>query len=92
MCCNASSEFETTTENYEKPTGCGYQFSGIFPWSGALLYQENSLSPHKYKCGISLIHVSVVVTAAHCLNEDGILTVHVGNNPFIKWVISFINQ
>lgn len=71
-------EFKTTTESFEKLTGCGYQYSGIFPWTGALLYQKTSMSTQKYKCGISLIHPHVVLTAAHCLNDDGIMTVHIG--------------
>lgn len=83
VCCNMTNAglFETTTEKYERPQGCGYHNPGLSPWSGAILFQEShQAAPRLYKCGFSLIHQQVGMTAAHCLEEtEGIYTVQIGN-------------
>lgn len=73
VCCNVTIKpLDTTTEKTERPQGCGYHNPGLSPWTGALFYQESHqrAAPGRYKCGFSLIHPRVGMTAAHCLQED----------------------
>ncbi|XP_018565260.1 tryptase alpha/beta-1-like isoform X2 [Anoplophora glabripennis] len=80
VCCNISKEvLFPSTEAPEKYHGCGYQNSGFFPWYAALFYQKSTDFSPSYKCGISLVHSSVILTAAHCINEDGIWSARIGN-------------
>ncbi|KAL3270564.1 hypothetical protein HHI36_021101 [Cryptolaemus montrouzieri] len=85
VCCNVSKDaLSTTTERALKPQGCGYNNPGSYPWSAALLYQDRNQFSPSYKCGVSIIHNKVVVTAAHCVVEDGLYAIRTGN--FIRRV------
>lgn len=53
-----------TREKHEKTIT---QF-GEFPWMGALIQNDKPAGdPKIFKCGISLIHKQVALTAAHCI-------------------------
>lgn len=84
VCCNISKEvLFPSTEAPEKKSGCGYQNSGFFPWYAALFYQEQEEIPPSYRCGVSLIHSGVILTAAHCFNGDGIWSARIGKEMYI---------
>lgn len=95
VCCNASKEvLFPPTEAPEKNYGCGYQNSGFFPWYAALFYQELTEVPPSYKCGVSLIHSSVILTAAHCFNGNGTWSTRIGkrmNIIFLKFMSLFLS-
>lgn len=68
VCCNIFKDFlELPTEKRNRRRGCGFQGSESFPWTTSLYYQTSAELTPVQKCGASLIHFQVVVTAAHCL-------------------------
>ncbi|KAK9712872.1 Trypsin [Popillia japonica] len=76
VCCDASKTLaETSTELPRTFKGCGYVKNHPFPWFGMLYYQADISQRPKHKCGISFIHKEVALTAAHCLDQNGIWTV-----------------
>ncbi|XP_044762955.1 phenoloxidase-activating factor 2-like [Coccinella septempunctata] len=58
--------------------GCGYD-DNILSWAATMLFQKpDKLFPPTYKCGASIIHRDVVLTAAHCLEEEGYYFIRTG--------------
>lgn len=52
---------------FEAHEGAITQF-GEFPWMGALIQNDKPAGDRKiFKCGISLIHKQVALTAGHCV-------------------------
>ncbi|XP_025831756.1 phenoloxidase-activating factor 2-like [Agrilus planipennis] len=70
VCCNTTLTIDNDPpEKEEKPRGCGYHVPGVFPWSVILRIQKDSTKPFQHKCGASLIHSQVAITAAHCTDD-----------------------
>ncbi|EEZ99308.2 serine protease H29 [Tribolium castaneum] len=92
-CCDKSQITQSRlVKNLEpvKNVGCGYrnieiaetasnqsQF-GEFPWMVAVFHKSEGGSKHFYKCGGSLIHPAVVLTAAHCVTAAGSYKIRAG--------------
>lgn len=85
VCCKAI-KAEQEEENFQSliqfREGCGFQKSnGIMPWLAAMYHQENKRSKPVFQCTVTLIHKKVALTVAHCLPDDGILTVYLREVP-----------
>jgi kallikrein len=72
---------------FRNPDGVGYRIIGDtnneaqfgeFPWMVAVFYKSKKSDKHLYKCGGSLIHPQVVLTAAHCVNAAGSFKIRAG--------------
>ncbi|XP_017783181.1 PREDICTED: tryptase beta-2-like [Nicrophorus vespilloides] len=70
VCCDIANGLVTTETSQLERKGCGYHnMESDSQWSGILLNHEIPDHEGIYKCGVSLIHPQVALTAAHCLQS-----------------------
>lgn len=77
--CGQQQQQQQTINNRNRRILNGNQAEfGEFPWMLGILDGK------KYRCGASLIHPQVALTAAHCVYPDGVYTVRAGEFDWLQ--------
>lgn len=85
VCCNIGKikpkqkKTRDSSVGSTNPQKCGYQEEDVLSWAASMLFQRpDKVFPPTYKCGASIIHKDAVLTAAHCLEEEGYYFIKTG--------------